>query len=81
MKVLTLDSLTLRQKAIVKEISKESTDTLRLIELGFTPGSEIKALRRSPFGDPTAYIIKGTIIALRRHDAKKIIISTIRECD
>ena len=37
----------------------------RLRDLGFLPG----ALGKSPLGDPCAYRVRGTVIALRRRDA------------
>ena len=43
-----------------------------LTDIGFTPTTEIECVLRSPLGDPTAYLLKGTVIALRREDAEKI---------
>ena len=45
-----------------------------LIRLGLIPGTELRCLRRSPFGDPTIYRFRGTSAALRRSDAERIII-------
>lgn len=47
----------------------------RLLNLGFVPGTIVKSLHRSPLSDPTAYLIRGTIIALRREDAAMIAVS------
>ncbi|NMA02873.1 MAG: ferrous iron transport protein A [Clostridia bacterium] len=44
----------------------------RLMDLGFIPGSKIEVLRKSPAGDPTAYYVRGTIIALRNNEASHI---------
>lgn len=46
----------------------------RLLDLGFVPGTVVRAVLRSPFGDPTAYGVRGSVIALRREDADGIII-------
>ncbi len=46
----------------------------RLEDIGFTPGSRIECVYRSPWGDPTAYFIKGTLTALRMADASGIIV-------
>lgn len=46
----------------------------RLTDLGFTKGSKVYCLGTSPFGDPMAFGVKGTIIALRSDDSKKIIV-------
>jgi Fe2+ transport system protein FeoA len=44
----------------------------RLLDLGILPGTKITAETRSPSGDPTAYIIRGALIALRQNQAKQI---------
>ena len=49
----------------------------RLKELGFTVGTSAKCLYRSFAGDPAAYSVKGTVIALRGDDAASIL---IRDC-
>ena len=41
----------------------------RLLDLGVVPGTVIEAELRSASGDPTAYRIRGALIALRRHQA------------
>lgn len=43
--------------------------TERLRDLGFTPGTYIETAFVSPLGDPVAYQLRGTLIALRRSDA------------
>lgn len=44
----------------------------RLGDLGFVQGTGITCLYRSPAGDPTAYGIRGTVIALRKQDAARV---------
>ena len=46
----------------------------RLRELGFVPGNMVRALFRAPSGDPTAYAVCGTVIALRRSEAENILL-------
>jgi DtxR family Mn-dependent transcriptional regulator len=41
----------------------------RLLDLGFVPGTVIEVEMISPSGDPTAYRVRGTVIALRREQA------------
>jgi DtxR family Mn-dependent transcriptional regulator len=48
----------------------------RLLDLGFVPGTSIEVEMVSPGGDPTAYRVRGTLIALRRDQARLIRIST-----
>lgn len=47
----------------------------RLYDLGIIENSLITPVYRSPFKDPTAYFIKGTLIALRNDDTSRIIVS------
>jgi DtxR family Mn-dependent transcriptional regulator len=47
-------------------------DRRRLLDLGFVPGALVTAEMISPSGDPTAYRIRGTLIALRREQANEV---------
>jgi DtxR family Mn-dependent transcriptional regulator len=51
----------------------------RLLDLGFVPGTEIVAELVSPGGDPTAYRVRGSVVALRREQATLVRVSTARE--
>ncbi len=44
----------------------------RLLDLGFVPGSEVEVEMASPAGDPVAYRVRGTVVALRRAQAALI---------
>lgn len=44
----------------------------RLEEMGFWPGKSIQLLISAPFGDPLAFKLDNTIIALRKAEAKLI---------
>jgi DtxR family Mn-dependent transcriptional regulator len=44
----------------------------RLLDLGLTPGTRLMAEMRNFLGDPRAYRIRGTLIALRREQADQI---------
>jgi len=51
---------------------EEECHCLRLLEIGFTPGQEITLLAKSPFDDPLAIAVRGTVISLRRREAECI---------
>jgi DtxR family Mn-dependent transcriptional regulator len=51
----------------------------RLMDLGITPGTVIAAEYRSPSGDPTAYRIRGALIALRQEQSNFINITPFTE--
>ena len=44
----------------------------RLLDLGIVPGTFVEAELRSPSGDPTAYRVRGGLLALRREQADLI---------
>lgn len=48
------------------------TERRRFLDLGILPGTVIRAEIRSPGGDPTAYRIRGALIALRQEQANLI---------
>ncbi|GHV25201.1 ferrous iron transport protein A [Clostridia bacterium] len=50
----------------------------RMFDLGIITGTKIKVLHKSPAGNPIAYLIRGTVIALRNEDAKKILVKICR---
>jgi len=50
----------------------------RLLDLGVTPGTAVTAEMNSLFGDPRAYRVRGTLIALRRNQADQVTIRDIR---
>lgn len=65
------------ETVIVEEIPKENAVMQRLRDLGLTEGMAITCVGRSPFGDPSAYLILGSVFALRREDCRGIL---VRRC-
>jgi Fe2+ transport system protein FeoA len=53
----------------------------RLMDLGIIPGTIIEAEFQSPMSDPTAYRIRGALIALRREQADLISVVPLEEND
>ncbi|MEG2420661.1 MAG: FeoA family protein [Oscillospiraceae bacterium] len=41
----------------------------RLLDLGLIPGTKVTCVAVSPFGDPSAYLIRGAVLAVRDKDA------------
>jgi len=68
----TLDKMKLGSEKIVKSINCDSNIKRRLLDLGLIPGTKIISLFKSPLGDPVAYDICGSVIAIRSEDASRI---------
>jgi len=49
----------------------------RLLELGLLPGTLIEVVRTAPFGDPVAYRIKNSQLAIGRSDASLIFVDAL----
>ena len=73
---LSLKDIPVGGSARVVNILTIGANRRRLLDLGLVPGSRVKVIRRSPAGNPTAYLIKGTLIALRNEDARQILVDT-----
>ncbi len=58
----------------VTELISYDNSRRRMLDLGFIKNTIVEALRRSPSGDPTAYQIRGAVIALRSEEASNIIV-------
>ena len=64
-------------KCKVFSILSTGNDRRRMLDLGIINNTNIEVLQKSPYGDPTAYFIRGAVIALRDEDAKKIIVKSL----
>jgi DtxR family Mn-dependent transcriptional regulator len=74
---IPLSNLLPGQASKVEHISPHirGQERRRLMDLGILKGTVIAAEFKSPAGDPTAYLIRGAAIALRKEQADQIIIS------
>lgn len=76
-KPIPLSELDIGETGIVSSLTAQGTIRRRLLDLGFVPGASIKSQRRSPLGEPTAYQVRGAVIALRKEESQ--LIKVIRE--
>jgi len=72
-----LSDLPLGSEALVHSLSPSCTgaERSRLLDLGVVPGTRIRCEFDSPLGDPRSYGIRGALIALRRSQADRILMS------
>lgn len=76
---MTLDMLKMGETAIVKKINNVDTERRRLLDLGILPGTRIENVMPSPLGDPVAYRVRNSTVALRRAQAQLIEIQEIEK--
>ncbi len=67
----TLADLSPYERGRISELSPRcrGAERRRFLDLGFVPGTEVMAELVSPGGDPTAYRVRDTLIALRAEQA------------
>ena len=56
----------------IRDIDALSPTARRLLDMGFVPGTLIRAIKRAPMGDPTTYEIRGYQVGLRRSESSLI---------
>jgi len=76
---LTLDDLPPKGVGVVRDITAETSMKQRLMDLGVTEGAIVEMVRPAPFGDPVQIRVRNTILALRRSEARHIIIDYLGE--
>lgn len=69
---MTLNNLKLNETGYVKNLRCNDSVKRRLLDLGLINGTKITPLYISPSGDPTAFEIRGSIIAIRVEDTSLI---------
>jgi DtxR family Mn-dependent transcriptional regulator len=71
-----LSDLSIGGEAVVYALAPSCTgrERSRLLDLGVVPGTLIRCEFASPFGTPRSYDIRGALIALRDHQAERILI-------
>ena len=71
-KILPLSGLLPGQTAQIVHLFASGSIRRRLQDIGIIPGTYVKCVMESPFGDPDAYLIRGAVIAIRKDDARNI---------
>lgn len=72
MKIENLNQLPLNKSEKINKIECGEGIKRRLLDMGLVKGTEITPILISPSGDPRAFLVRGTIIAIREEDAKNI---------
>ena len=68
-----LNTLTKGESGIIDSFSDDSL-SLKLMEMGCLPGTQIEVTNIAPLGDPIAITVNDYQLALRKSEAKTVII-------
>ena len=69
-----LPDLRVGEWGIVYSLLSEGAIRRRFLDIGLIPGTAVLRYGKSPFGDPSAYLVRGKLIAIRDEDGKKILL-------
>jgi len=70
--VTRLDELPVGRQARVLEIDGADDISLRLLEMGLTPGVALRVVGRAPLGDPLELEVRGYRLSLRLSEAARV---------
>lgn len=77
--MMPLSELQPGERAVVREFRTGAEMTGRLKDVGLIVGTGILCTVRSPLKDPTAFLFRGTVIALRSEDSSRIYVDKTEE--
>lgn len=75
----SLDRIPPEQYAEIVAIDAEESVKRRLMELGLVRGTVLKPVLVSPGGDPIAYEVRGTVLALRKQLSSHIAVREVEK--
>ncbi len=76
---MTLGTLKPGDSGVIESLKFTGLTRRRFLDIGLVPGTEITAILESFGGDPVAYRVKETHIAIRKKDADFIIIKQLKQ--
>ncbi len=75
----TLEDLAPGQSGTILSIANKSgTVKRRLVDMGLTPGTEVRVTKIAPLGDPVEVSLRGYELSLRKEDARQIVLGRPR---
>ena len=73
----TLVDIVNGQSARVAGVREQDEVSQRLLEMGLTPGVEIRRIGSAPLGDPLEFELRGYRLSLRRSEAARVDVANI----
>lgn len=71
-KEITLDIAATQQEMTIIGVSGSQAQKTRMLQMGFTPGTRVRIIRRAPLADPLEIKVRGTRMVLRRDECRNI---------
>ena len=62
------------ERAVIRSLSACGSLRRRLLDIGLVEDTIVECVGRSPGGDPSAYLIRGAVIAIRAEDGRCVLV-------
>ncbi len=76
---MTLDELAQDDRARVTGVAGSDGVSLRLMEMGLTPGAVVRLVGTAPLGDPLELEVRGYRLSLRRSEAARVSVDPLEK--
>lgn len=70
--MVSLDEVSVGATVTVDDVHGTDPVSIRLLEMGLTPGIEVRLVGRAPFGDPLELELRGYRLSIRREEAARV---------
>jgi len=71
---MTLAQLAIGQRARVAQIDGADELSVRLLEMGLIPGTDVMLIGAAPLGDPLELEVRGYRLSVRKSEAARVMI-------
>ena len=72
---MSLEQVTIGEAARVVDVTGSDATSLRLLEMGLTPGVSVRVVGAAPLGGPLELEVRGYRLSIRRHEAARVAIA------
>ena len=74
MNLKTIADLKIGERGVIVNFTDEGL-SVKLLEMGCLPGTQVTMVHVAPFGDPIAVKVSGYVLSMRKDEASTIIIA------
>ena len=71
----SLDRLSTGHARAITDVVGDDAVSIRLLEMGLTPGEQVRVIGRAPLGDPLEVEIRGYRLSLRHSEAARVAVA------
>jgi ferrous iron transport protein A len=75
--MLALSETTRGEQVRVVQIAGDDSLSIRLMEMGLTPGVDVVLVGAAPLGDPLEFEVRGYRLSLRRSEAARVSVERV----